>query len=83
MSELGGKDYSGKRLSPQAADAVIAELKKYLMELADRWLQQSHRVLGGLAEHEIHHRSQLCEYLSGAGIEPPALYGLHAEELPR
>jgi uncharacterized damage-inducible protein DinB len=41
------------------------------------------RVLGGLIEHEIHHRSQLCEYLSAAGVEPPALYGLHAEDLPR
>jgi uncharacterized damage-inducible protein DinB len=40
------------------------------------------RVLTGLAEHEIHHRSQLCEYLSAAGIDPPALYGLHAEDLP-
>jgi len=41
------------------------------------------RVLGGLSEHEVHHRSQLCEYLSTAGIEPPPLYGLHVEELPR
>lgn len=40
-------------------------------------------VLGGLIEHEVHHRSQLCEYLSSAGIEPPALYGLHVEDLPR
>jgi uncharacterized damage-inducible protein DinB len=40
-------------------------------------------VLGGLIEHEVHHRSQLCEYLSGMGIEPPALYGLHVEDLPR
>jgi uncharacterized damage-inducible protein DinB len=40
-------------------------------------------VLGGLIEHEVHHRSQLCEYLSGMGIEPPPLYGLHVEDLPR
>jgi hypothetical protein len=40
MSELASveKDFSGKRLSPQEADAVVAHLKKYLMELADRWL---------------------------------------------
>jgi uncharacterized damage-inducible protein DinB len=31
----------------------------------------------------VHHRSQLCEYLSGMGIEPPPLYGLHVEDLPR
>ncbi len=40
-------------------------------------------VLGGLIEHETHHRSQLCEALSAAGIPPPPLYGLHAEDLPR
>jgi hypothetical protein len=40
-------------------------------------------VLGGLIEHEVHHRSQLCDYLSAAGIAPPALYGLHVEDLPR
>lgn len=40
-------------------------------------------VLGGLIEHEVHHRSQLCDYLAAAGIEPPALYGLHVEDLPR
>jgi uncharacterized damage-inducible protein DinB len=40
-------------------------------------------LLNGLIEHEVHHRSQLCDYLSAAGVEPPALYGLHAEDLPR
>ena len=38
MSVINGKDYSGRRLSPQEADAVVADLKKYLMGLADRWL---------------------------------------------
>lgn len=40
-------------------------------------------VISGLIEHEVHHRSQLCEYLARNGIEPPPLYGLHAEDLPR
>ncbi|HEX2912650.1 MAG TPA: DinB family protein [Chloroflexia bacterium] len=40
------------------------------------------RVLVGMIEHEIHHRSQLCSYLSQLGIAPPALYGLYVEELP-
>lgn len=40
-------------------------------------------VFGGLIEHEVHHRSQLCEYLAMAGVEPPPLYGLHEEDLPR
>ena len=41
------------------------------------------RVVAGFIEHEVHHRSQLCSYLTAMGIEPPPLYGLHAEELPR
>ncbi len=40
-------------------------------------------LLLGLVEHEVHHRSQLCDYLAAAGLEPPPLYGLHAEDLPR
>jgi uncharacterized damage-inducible protein DinB len=39
-------------------------------------------VFGGLIEHEVHHRSQLCEYLAAAGVDPPPLYGLHEEDLP-
>lgn len=40
------------------------------------------RVLGGLIEHEIHHRSQLASLLSQKGVQPPALYGIFVEELP-
>ena len=29
---LGRQDFSGKKLSPQEADAVIADLKKYLLD---------------------------------------------------
>jgi hypothetical protein len=38
--------------------------------------------MGGRFEHETHHRSQLCEYLRLLGLEPPPLFGLHAEQLP-
>ncbi len=41
------------------------------------------RVIGGFIEHEVHHRSQLCSYLTAIGIAAPPLYGLHAEALPR
>jgi uncharacterized damage-inducible protein DinB len=41
------------------------------------------RVFGGLIEHEVHHRSQLCALLSQNGVKPPALYGLFEEQLPR
>ncbi len=37
---------------------------------------------GGLIEHEVHHRSQLCSYLAEMGVDPPALFGLHVENLP-
>ena len=40
------------------------------------------RVVAGLIEHEVHHRSQLCSYLAAMGIAAPPLYGLHAEDLP-
>jgi len=38
MAGANGKDYFGKKLSPQEAEAVVAELKEYLLGLADRWL---------------------------------------------
>jgi uncharacterized damage-inducible protein DinB len=34
-----------------------------------------------MAEHEIHHRSQIGSYLSLMGVEAPQLYGLHLEEV--
>ncbi|NTV63831.1 MAG: DUF664 domain-containing protein [Oscillochloris sp.] len=39
------------------------------------------RILMLMAEHEIHHRSQLATYLSLAGIEPPQIYGMHLEDV--
>ncbi|NTW98032.1 MAG: DinB family protein [Oscillochloris sp.] len=39
------------------------------------------RLLMLMAEHEVHHRSQLSSYLSLMGVEPPQLYGLHLEEV--
>jgi hypothetical protein len=35
---LGRQDFSGKRLAPPEADAVVADLKKYLADIAERWL---------------------------------------------
>lgn len=40
------------------------------------------RRLLGMIEHEIHHRSQLCSYLTLLGHDPPALFGIHVEDLP-
>ena len=38
MSGLGRQDFSGKKLSAEEADAVVMDLKSYLMDIADRWL---------------------------------------------
>src|ERR1700675_1523370 len=38
MAGKNGKDYTGKKLSPQEAEKVVADLKEYLMGVADRWL---------------------------------------------
>ena len=39
------------------------------------------RWLMAMAEHEIHHRSQLAVYLSMMGIQPPHIFGLGVEDL--
>ncbi|HEX9143404.1 MAG TPA: hypothetical protein VGA09_03970, partial [Candidatus Binatia bacterium] len=38
MAVILEKNYFGKRLSPPEADAVIAQLKSYVLGLADRWI---------------------------------------------
>ena len=40
------------------------------------------RLLLGMIEHEVHHRSQLCSYLAALGLVPPPLFGLSLEQLP-
>lgn len=40
------------------------------------------RRLMGMIEHEIHHRSQLCSYLTQLGSAPPALFDIYVEDLP-
>ncbi len=39
------------------------------------------RLLMAMAEHEIHHRSQLSSRLSAAGIDAPQLFGYRMEEV--
>ena len=39
------------------------------------------RWLMAMAEHEIHHRSQLAVYLSLIGVQPPHIFGLGVEDL--
>ncbi|MBI5840692.1 MAG: DinB family protein [Chloroflexi bacterium] len=39
------------------------------------------RWLMAMAEHEIHHRSQLAVYLSLMGVQPPHIFGLGVEDI--
>lgn len=62
---------------------TTADLERIIGNLAGEPFPAWKRVLGGLIEHEVHHRSQLCSYLAALGVEPPALFGLRVEDLPR
>jgi uncharacterized damage-inducible protein DinB len=65
------------------AGLVDADLMRLISQTIGEPFPAWRRVVGGLIEHETHHRSQLCEYLRQLGIEPPPLFGLHAERLPK
>lgn len=65
------------------AGLVDADLERIIPNLAGPAFPAWRRVLGGLIEHETHHRSQLCSYLAMLQLEPPPLFGLHVEDLPR
>jgi uncharacterized damage-inducible protein DinB len=71
---------SGKKT---IAGLVDADLERLIPQTNGEPVPAWRRVVGGLIEHETHHRSQLCEYLRQLGLEPPPLFGLHAEDLPR
>lgn len=49
---------------------------------------QGHPVSGwhllmAMAEHEVHHRSQIGQYLVALGLEPPQVFGLRIEQVER
>ncbi len=70
---------SGKKT---VAGLVDADRERIIPNLAGPPFPAWRRVLGGLIEHETHHRSQLCGYLAMLQLEPPPLFGLHVEDLP-
>ncbi len=71
---------SGKKT---VAVLTTADLVRVIANLAGEPFPAWKRVLGGLVEHEVHHRSQLCSYLAALGAGAPPLFGLRVEELPR
>jgi uncharacterized damage-inducible protein DinB len=71
---------TGKKV---VAGLVDADLERMIPQTKGEPFPAWRRAMGGLIEHETHHRSQLCEYLRLLGLEPPPLFGLHVEDLPR
>jgi len=67
------------------AQALLATLppERLQINVPGKWPDvPGWRRLLGMIEHEIHHRSQLCSYLTLLGVQPPALFGIYLEELP-
>ena len=73
-------------------DATNAEISNRLAGMRDEELAEPRMSNQGgpypawnsllaMIEHEVHHRSQLATYLSLMGVQPPALYGVHVEDL--
>lgn len=67
LKTLPDSELNAPRPAPDAKDYPIK---------AWRWLML-------MAEHEIHHRSELASYLTQMGYQPPQIYGISAEELAR
>lgn len=40
------------------------------------------RLLMLMAEHEVHHRAQISQYLVDLGLQPPQIFGRRVEEMP-
>jgi uncharacterized damage-inducible protein DinB len=65
LKQLPDQDLNEPRFGPKREGQPIK---------AWRWLMV-------MAEHEIHHRSQLAVYLSLMGVQPPHIFGLGVEDL--
>jgi len=65
LRQLTEQDLNKTRIGPEGKGSPIP---------AWRWLMV-------MAEHEIHHRSQLAMYLSLMGVQPPHIFGLGVEDL--
>ena len=95
--KYGGHEAEGEQSLEQLIallDAAHVEVMEALKQFPDRDLNEPRpgpkseeqpikawRWLMVMAEHEIHHRSQLAVYLSLMGIQPPHIFGLGVEDL--
>lgn len=62
-----------------APEALVNEKRPTL----DGYAVSAWRLLLLMVEHEVHHRSQLSQYLVDLGVQPPQIFGKRMEELPR
>lgn len=62
-----------------APDAALGEKRPTL----DGHSVSAWRLLLLMVEHEVHHRSQISQYLVDLGVQPPQIFGKWMEELPR
>jgi len=74
--------------------AAHAEATARLRDLPDESLHEKRptpdgravsawRLLMLMPEHEIHHRSQVSQYLIALGIQPPQIFGMRWEHMPK
>ncbi|MFZ5815541.1 MAG: DinB family protein [Bacillota bacterium] len=61
-----------------APDALLGEKRPTL----DGHPVSAWRLLMLMVEHEVHHRSQISQYLVDLGVQPPQIFGKAMEELP-
>ncbi|MBI3159776.1 MAG: DinB family protein [Chloroflexi bacterium] len=68
----------GVKLLEALPDSILAEKRVGATgQSASVW-----RFLMATVEHEVHHRSQLANYLTWLGHQPPQLFGVNVEDLP-
>ncbi|HET7737996.1 MAG TPA: DinB family protein [Tepidiformaceae bacterium] len=77
------RELDGASVAAASEGLEGADLERAVTTISGARIPAWRLMISGLIEHDVHHRSQLCEYLSARGITPPALYGLHTEELRR
>lgn len=77
------RELDGASVAAASEGLEGADLEREVTTISGARIPAWRLMISGLIEHEVHHRSQLCEYLSARGITPPPLYGLHTEELRR
>ena len=79
LAYLAECDAAARALLEGISDEALEEKQK---DLRGRDIS-AWRFLMATVEHEVHHRSQLASYLTWMGEQPPQLYGIYMEELPK